>query len=127
MLNIAFDELSSGGAQEMFARRSGSRQRKCHDVLKLVAETVSAACLIKRRSRPNAADGRLIEQPAIEHDVHRPVRRAHPGGAQDIVPMLHDVAKDRLKIGPAVTDDQRLRVSCSGCLAEKENNLDRFV
>jgi hypothetical protein len=41
--------------------------------------------------------------------------------------MLHDVAKDRLKIGPAVTDDQRLRVSRGGCLAEKENNLDRFV
>jgi hypothetical protein len=33
MLNIAFDELPSGGAQEMFAGQRRSRQRKCHPVL----------------------------------------------------------------------------------------------
>src|SRR6266568_2252121 len=71
MLNIAFDELPSGGAQEMFSRHRRSRQRKCRSVLKLVAETISAARLIKRRSRPQAAGERLIEQPAVEHDVHR--------------------------------------------------------
>ncbi len=105
MLNIAFDELPSGGAQEMFARHCRSRQRKCHPVLKLVAETVSAACLIKRRSRPHATGERLIEQPAVEHDVHRPVRCAHLNGAEHVVPMLHDLPKDRVKIGPTVADD----------------------
>ncbi len=126
MLNIAFDELPSGGAQEMFARHRRSRQRKCHPVLKLVAETVSAACLIKRRSRPHAADDRLIEQPAIEHDVHRPVRCGHLNGAEHVVPMLHDLAKDRVKIGSAVARDQRLRVGRGGCLAEEENESRPF-
>src|SRR5690348_4220176 len=127
MLNIALDKLSSGGAEEMLTCHRGSRQRKCHSVLKLVAETVSAACLKKRGSSPNAADERLIEQPAIEHDVHRPVRCAHPDGAEHVVPMLHDVAKDRVKIGRAIAHDQRLRLRCGGRLAEEENNVDRFV
>ncbi len=105
MLNIAFDELPSGGAQEMFARHRRSRQRKCHPVLKLVAETVRAARLIKRRSRPHPADQRLVQQPAIEHDVHRPVRCAHLNGAENVVPMLHHLPKDRVKIGPTVARD----------------------
>ena len=111
----------------MFAYYRGSRQRKCHSVPKLVAETVRAACLIKRRSPPNAADERLIEQPAIEHDVHRPVRCAHPHGAEHVVPMLHDVAKDLVEIGLSVIRNQRLCVGCSGCLAKEENDVDRFV
>src|SRR5205085_6739471 len=114
-------------AQEMFARHRWSRQRKCHPVLKLVAETISAARLIKRRSRPQAADQRLIEQPAIEHDVHRPVRCTHLNAAEHVVPMLHDLAKDRIKIGLAVARGQSLRFGGGGCLAEEENDVDHLV
>ena len=111
----------------MFARQRRSRQRQRHPVLKLVAETISAARLIKRRSRPYAADQRLVEQPAIEHDVHRPVGCGHLDGAEHVVPMLHDIAKDRVQIGRAVARDQGLRVCRGGGFAEEENDLDRFV
>jgi hypothetical protein len=107
MLNIALDKLPSGGAQKMFARHRRSRQRECHPVLKLVAETVSAARLIKRRSRPQAADEGLVEQPAIEHNIHRPVRCAHLNCAEHIVPMLHDLAEDRVKTVPGMSINGR--------------------
>ena len=104
-------------------RDSGER----HAVLKLVAEAVGAARLIERRSRPHAAGERLIEQPAIEHDVHRPVRRFHLDRAEHVVPMLHDLAKDRVEIGRAVARDQGLRVGRRRRLAEEEDDLHRLV
>ena len=50
-----------------------------HAVLQLVAEAVGAARLVEGRARPDAAGERLVEQPAVEHDVHRAVGRAAPG------------------------------------------------
>ena len=48
----------------------------------LVAEAVGATRLVKGRARPDAAGERLVQQPAIEHDVHRAVGRAHLDCAQ---------------------------------------------
>ena len=85
---VALGELPAGGAQEMLARerRPGDRQR--HPVLQLVAEAVGAARLIEGRARPDAAGERLIEQPAVQHDVHGAVGRLHLDGAEHVIPFL---------------------------------------
>jgi hypothetical protein len=66
-------------------------------------------------------------RPAIEHDVHGPVRRSHLNGTEDVVPMLHDIAKDRVEIDGAIARDHGLRIGCAGSFAEEENDIDRFV
>ena len=123
MLDIAFDELPGRGAQEMLARQRRSRQGERHSVLELIAETVSAARLIERRSRPHAAGERLIEHPAIQHDVHGTVRRFHLNRAEHIVPKPDDLAQDRIEIGRPVASDQGLRIGRCRRLAEEENDF----
>ena len=73
VLHVALGELTSGCAQEVFARqiRPGGRER--HAILQLVAKAIGSAGLIEGRAGPNAAGESLVEQPAIEHEVHRAV------------------------------------------------------
>ena len=78
VLDVSLDELAGRGPQEVLAReRRGSAIAQGHDVLELVAEAVGAAGLVERGPRPEPAGERLVEQPAVEHDVHRAVRRPH--------------------------------------------------
>ena len=93
MLDVALEELPGGGAQKMCARECGPATSERHDVLELVAEAVGATRLIEGGSRPHAASERLIEQPAIEHDVHRPIRRFHLNRAEHVVPVLRSTAR----------------------------------
>src|SRR5216684_5959088 len=106
MLDVALDELSAGSAQQMLASQVGSGQSQRHSILKLVAESVRAAGLIERRSRPHAADERLIEHPAIEDDVQGPVRRLHLNHSKHIVPVLDHYVKDRIEIDRPVAAQQ---------------------
>ena len=90
VLYVALDKLTAGGAQDMPAgdRWAGEGQR--HAVLQLVAEAVGAAGLVERRARPNAASQGLIEQPAVEHDVHGAAWRLHLHRAEYALPVrLH--------------------------------------
>ncbi len=87
MLDVALDELSRGRPQQVFARHVGPRGDQRHSVLQLVAEAVGTARLIEPRTSPDAARQRLIQQPAVQHDVHRTVRGRHLDRAQDSVPM----------------------------------------
>ena len=75
MLDVALDELSRRRRAEDARGSTRVATRERHAVLQLIAETIGAAGLIKPRTRPNAAAQRLVEQPAVEHEVHRPVRR----------------------------------------------------
>ena len=90
MLHVAFFELMRGGAEYLCARqfRFGIDQR--HHVLQLVAEAVSPARLIERRTRPDTADQRLIQQPTIQHQVHCRIRRADFEPGQGFVPVVRD-------------------------------------
>ena len=67
---------------------SGPRECQGHAVLQLVAEAVGAACLIEAGPRPDAAGQRLVEQPAVQHDVHGPVRRADLHRASSVAPVV---------------------------------------
>ena len=127
MLHVAFDELSRRGPQQMLAcqRRPSRRQR--HPVLQLVAEAIGTARLIERRARPDAADQRLIQQPAVQHDVHRPIGRLHLHSAEDILPAPADFGQHGIEILRAVARDQPPRLLCAGRFAEKEHDLDPRV
>ena len=70
------------------------------DVLELVAEAVGAAGLVERGPRPEPAGERLVEQPAVEQDVHRAVRRPHLDGARDVVPVRRRPSRERRRRGP---------------------------
>ena len=87
---------------------SGRATASAMHVLELVAEAVGAARLVERRARPDAAGQRLIEQPAVQHDVHRAVRRLHLDGAEQRRPSSRvDLAQHGVEIGVAVARDQR--------------------
>ena len=75
VLDVALHELAGRGAQEVLAREVRPATRERHDVLELVAEAVGAARLVEGGARPEPARQRLVEQPAVEQDVHRAVGR----------------------------------------------------
>ena len=65
VLDVALIELVGGGAQEMGARRLGRLVHNGADILQLIPEAVSAAALIQRGPRKDAACQRLIGGPAV--------------------------------------------------------------
>ena len=88
VLDVALDELPRGGPQYLRARDVSLRDRERHHVLELIAKAIRAARLIKRRARPDATGERLIEQPAIEHNVHGPIGCRHLHRAKNVIPVL---------------------------------------
>ena len=123
MLHISFDELTRGGAQQLRPRNVSLRNHQRHHVLKLIAKAVSAARLIKRRARPDATSQRLIEQPTIEHEVHRPIRGFYLHRAKNVIPVLDDRAQDLFKVGAAVKRNQCSRFFRARRLAEEKDDL----
>ena len=63
------------------------RQPQRHRVLQLVAEAIRAARLVETGACPGAAGQRLIEQPAIHHDVERTVRRLDLHVTRELFPV----------------------------------------
>ena len=47
MLEIAFDKLPGGGAQDMFARNGRASGEQGHRILQLIAETIGPAGLVE--------------------------------------------------------------------------------
>src|SRR6202034_4867113 len=110
MLDVALSELSSGGAQQMLTRQGGPAKSERHAILKLVAESVGTARLIKGRSCPHAAGERLIEHPAIEDDVQGAVGRLDLNHSEHIVPLLNHRAEHHVEIHRPITKQQCLRL-----------------
>ena len=127
VLNVAFDELPCCCSQQVLARnlRSGGGER--HAVLKLIAKAVGAACLIEGRAGPDTAGERLIEKPAVQHNVHRPIRRLHPDRTEDILPIPADIGQNGVKIGRAIARDQAPCLFRARSLAQKEHDFDGAV
>ena len=102
VLHVAFGELARGGAQDLLAQQRGPREAQRHRILQLVAETVGAARLVEAGARPGAAGQRLIQQPAIHHDVERAVGRLDLHVAGELVPVRAHLREDAYR-------DRRLR------------------
>ena len=112
------------------ARRSCSRARsrrahgERHHVLELIAEAVRAARLVERRARPDAARERLVEQPAVEQQVERPVGRLHLHAPTGCRPSASPTARSVASTSAvAVARDQRARLVGGRGLAEQEHDL----
>src|SRR5438477_2760320 len=99
------------------------RHAKRHYVLKLITETVCAACLVESCPSPDAASESLIEQPAVQQNVERAIRGLHLHGAENGIPSLRDFCQHGVEVGFAVFCEQRLRVGPGCRLAEKENDF----
>ena len=69
VLDVSLDELPRGGAQNVLAREPRLGVDERHRVLELVAEAIGAAALVQRGAPPHAAGERLVQGPAIEHQV----------------------------------------------------------
>jgi hypothetical protein len=102
MLDIALDELPRRGPQQVLTRDLGAHRGERHAILELVAEAVRSARLIKRRAGPNTARERLIEKPAIQHDVHRTVGCFDLDLVEDVIPVTADLRPHDVEIGRAV-------------------------
>ena len=123
VLHVALGELAGGRAQQVFARQIGPGGGKRHAVLQLVAKAIGAAGLIERRARPNPARERLVEQPAIEHEVHRAVGSLDLDRAQSLVPGARDVRFQGVEIGGANGQDRGAGVLARCGLSQKEHDF----
>ena len=70
-------ELAPGGVQDVRAAEAGSAVHESHHVLELVAKAKGTAGLIEARSCPESTRERLVEKPAVDHQVQRRVRGVH--------------------------------------------------
>src|SRR6186713_57833 len=69
VLDVTLFELMRGSAQNVGAGDVGRCIDEGKTILKLIAESQCSAGLINRRTTPDAAAQRLIEQPAIQDKV----------------------------------------------------------
>ncbi len=109
MLDIAFGKLPGRRAQQVLARGRRPGEGERHGVLQLIAKAIGAARLVEGRARPDAAGQRLVQQPAVKHDVHRPVRRPDLHGAKQASPVPRHGIEHGVEIGRAITGNQRPR------------------
>ena len=106
------------------ARQLGRSMDQRHHVLQLVAEAECAAGLIEGRTAPDAARQALVQQPAIQQQIHGGIRRVDLHRTQQIVPEVIDCQPglfDLIRILEA--RGQRHRFGAVGALAEQEPHL----
>ena len=127
VLHVALDELPRRSAQEMLARQRRLRYRERHHVLQLVAKAIGATGLVERRPRQDPTGEGLVEQPAIEQDVHGTIGCLHLHRTEDILPVLGHRAEDLVEVGAAVAQNQGERLCSRRRLTEEEDDLDRAV
>ena len=100
VLHVTFSELVRCRSEQLLTRKVGPRDQERHDVLQLIAEAIRTAGLVERRPGPEAAGERLVDQPAIQEDVHRSIGRPHLDRAEDLVPLAPDLGQRALRDRP---------------------------
>ena len=91
VLHVALFELPGGRSEDLRPRLLRGAVNQGHRVLQLVAEAERPARLVEPRPAPHPAGKHLVDQPAIEHQVQRGVRRADLNGPEDAVPPCLDL------------------------------------
>src|SRR5919109_4255464 len=87
----------------------GICEEQCEHVLQLIAKAEGATRLIEPRSAPEPGRDCLIEEPAVQHQIHRRVRRSDFDCAEKVVPPLTHPIKGLLNfLGAAIPLDQFL-------------------
>src|SRR4051794_19747334 len=90
MQHVTSLELVTRSVEYLGARQFWSGMQQGHHILELVAEPKGPAGLIERRTSPNAAGQCLVEQPAVEHQIHAALRCLNRNCPQDIIPLALD-------------------------------------
>ena len=98
VLHVSFDELMCGRLQDVLSGQLALCSNEGDDILQLVAEPVGTPRLVERRPRPQSAGQGLIDQPMVQHDVHRPIRRAHLDRSLGVIPIAPQIAQGRFMI-----------------------------
>ena len=98
VLHVPLDELPRRRAKEVLATEVRPRVHERKHVLQLIAKTEGPAGLVRAAARPDATAQRLIEQPAIDDEIERIVRRADLDGAEDLIPRALDRRECRLRL-----------------------------
>ena len=112
VLHVALHELPAAAARRRCSRASPRvRDGQGHDVLELVAKPVGAPRLIEGGSGPDAAGERLVEKPAVEHDVHGAVRRLDLDRADDVVPPSLDGLQREIEVALSDSESSSARAS----------------
>ena len=124
VLHVAFGELATGGAQQMRPRHFGPTKGQGHAILQLIAKSVGAARLIKPGTGPDPAGQCLIQQPAVQHDIHRPVGRGDLHRGQQVGPMTLHRLQGLVKVCIPHPLDQRAGSCFAVCLTDLKNDLD---
>ncbi len=124
VLHVAFFELPRRRSQNLRPRLLRRAVDQRHRVLKLVAEPERSARLVEARPAPHPTGERLIEQPAVQHQVERRVRRTDLDGSEDAIPLRSDFLQRRLRAARiGVGDDESPGLLRALCLAEQEDDL----
>ena len=123
VLHVAFDELPSGGAQQVLAREIRPREQQRHHVLQLIAEAERAARLVVAGARPEPAADRP-DRAASGSSARRTNRPAcAPGRRRACRPRraARARARDRARVDASVTRDQLRGVLAIVALPEQEH------
>jgi hypothetical protein len=87
VLDVALDELARRGAQQVLARERRPRVQQRHARPGADRGSRRRRRLVEGRARPDPAGERLVEQPAVEQQVHRPIGRLDLDDAEHVVPV----------------------------------------
>ena len=105
--------------------RAAERQR--HAVLQLITKAVCTAGLIEPGPRPDAAGKGLIQQPAVQHDVHGAVGRRDLDRGQQVGPMLFYRRKRGICISLTHSQDQLACGSVAIGLTQQKGQFHGFA
>ena len=127
MLHVAFDELPRRHVEQMGAAqlRLGGEQRQ--HVLQLIAESERAAGLIRSAPRPEPAAQRLADQPPVDDEIERVVRRVDLDGAERFVPHAFLTFERRVSLGDLAVSLRELRARARDRVPCPSTNATRFV
>ena len=99
------------------------REEKRQHVLQLIAEAVSAAWLIERPSRPDAAADVLVQQPAVDEHVERVVGGPHPDSVERVIPpRLHVLERHASAVGVSMVGYELTHVIDIASLAQEKDD-----
>src|SRR5687768_5395786 len=85
MLHVPFDELPTGGRQDLLAAEPRRRVDQRHCILQLISESDRSARMIESRPSPDPAAQCLIEQSSIEHEVDRQIGGPYLNGLEQLI------------------------------------------
>jgi len=84
--NVSILELVGGALQEVRSHTCRGHVREAQHILQLVPKTDRPARLVEAATRKQARSKRLIEEPAVQHQVKRGIGRVHLDTIEKLVP-----------------------------------------